>query len=154
MDEVARASAGVDRDLDRVRSIVRRDPGRDALARLDRVHEGGAVAALVAGRGRREAELLAALRRQAEADEPPAVHGHEVDRLRRRELGRDDEVALVLAVGSVDDDDEASLPDVLDRVLDGRKRGDLAEDAHRGNRSPVTWRPGARRTSPGRRPRG
>ena len=44
--------------------------------------------------------------------------GHEVDRLGRCELGRDRQVALVLAVGRVDDDDELALADVLDRILD------------------------------------
>jgi hypothetical protein len=47
------------------------------------------------------------------------VGRHEVDRLWRRELGRDREIALVLAVGCVDDDDELALADVLERGLDG-----------------------------------
>jgi hypothetical protein len=46
---------------------------------------------------------------------------HEVDRLRRDVLGRDRQVALVLAVGSVDHDDEPAGADVLDRLLDGRE---------------------------------
>ena len=36
LHEVARAAVRVDRDLDRVRAVVRGDAGRDALARLDR----------------------------------------------------------------------------------------------------------------------
>ena len=54
-----------------------------------------------------EPELVAALLGQAEADQPAALRGHEVDRLRGRELGGDRQVALVLAVLVVDDDDEA-----------------------------------------------
>ena len=50
------------------------------------------------------------------------MRGHEVDRLGRRELRRDREIALVLAVGVVDDDDELALADVLDRLLDRRER--------------------------------
>ena len=38
-----------------------------------------------------------------------------------RELGRDREVALVLAVGGVDDDDHLPLADVLDRLVDRRE---------------------------------
>ena len=54
-------------------------------------------------------ELVAALLGEAEADEPARVGGHEVDRLGRRELGRDRQVALVLAILVVDDDDELAL---------------------------------------------
>jgi hypothetical protein len=49
------------------------------------------------------------------------VRRHEVDRLRGRELGGDDEVALVLAVRIVDDDHELAVANVLDRVLDRRE---------------------------------
>ena len=54
---------------------------------------------------------------------PRRVRGHEVDRLGRRELRGDHEVALVLAVGVVDDDDEAALADLLDRLLDRWRTG-------------------------------
>ena len=87
-----------------------------------------------------EPELVAALLRQAEADQAARVHGHEVDRLGRRELGRDRQVALVLAVGRVDDDDELALADVLDRLFDrgersrglGHRLGHLAAKSYRG----------------------
>ena len=60
---------------------------------------------------------------------------HEVDRLGGRELRRDRQVALVLAIGRVDDDDEPALPDVLDRLLDGRERRHFLERAHAGHRT-------------------
>src|SRR4029077_11697260 len=71
-----------------------------------------------------QAELLARLAGQAEADEGPRVCRHEVDRIRRGELRRDDEIALVLALGIVDDADHLPVADVLDRRLDRRERGD------------------------------
>ena len=74
-----------------------------------------------------QAELVGALLGQAEADQPARVGDHEVDRLGRRELRGDHEVALVLAVGIVDDDDEAALADLLDRLLD---RGERCRDGH------------------------
>ena len=125
LDEVVRALRRVDRHLDRVRAVGRGDPGRDALARLDRDRERRLVRRLVVVRHRLEVELVAALLGQAEADEPAAVHRHEVDRLGRGELRSDRQVALVLAVGSVDDDHELPLADVLDRLVDrgeGRRR--------------------------------
>ena len=45
--------------------------------------------------------------------------GHEVDRVRRGELRRDDEVALVLAVLVVDQDEHAAVARFLDQFLGG-----------------------------------
>ena len=98
--------AGIDRDLDRARAIVGRDTRRDSLARLDRDGERRAERRLVVVRHRPELELVAALGRQAEADQAASVRRHERDRLGRDELRRDREVALVLAIRVVDDDDE------------------------------------------------
>ena len=78
---------------------------------------------LVLGRHQVEAELVAALRRQRQADQAAAVLGHEVDRLGRRELGGERQVALVLAVLGVDDDDHLAGADVGDRVLDRGEAG-------------------------------
>ena len=149
--------ARVDRDLDRPRAVVRRDPGGDALARLDRDRERGAERRLVVVGHRPELELVAALGRQAEADEAAAVGRHEGDRLRRDELGGDREIALVLAVGVVDDDDEAARADVLDRLLDRRegRRGLGCRQVH-GHARIVALsraRSAARRTSRARPPR-
>ena len=122
LDEVARPRGGVDRDLDRARAVGGGDAGGDAVARLDRDGEGGLERRLVLGRHQVEPELVAALRGQRQADQPAAVRGHEVDRLGRDELGRHREVALVLAVLVVADDDHAAGADLLDRLLDRRER--------------------------------
>ena len=71
---------------------------------------------------RAQTEVVGAVLGEAEADEPARVRGHEVDRLGRGELRRDDEVALVLAVGVVDDDDEPPGADLVDRLLHRRER--------------------------------
>ena len=68
-------------------------------------------------------ELVAAIGREREADQPPTVGRHEVDRLGRRELGRQCEIALVLAVLGVADDDHVAGADVLDRLLDAAEWG-------------------------------
>ena len=135
LDEVARAGRRVDRDLDRLRAVLRGDAGRDALARLDGDGERGAERRLVLIGHLAQPELVAALLGQAEADEAAGVRDHEVDRLGRCELGRDREVALVLAILVVDDHDEAAFADLLDRLLDGRE-GALGAglDCHRHGR--------------------
>ena len=48
---------------------------------------------------------------------------HEVHGVRGDELGGDAQVAFVLAVLVVDDDDEMSRADLVDRLLDGGERG-------------------------------
>jgi hypothetical protein len=112
----------MDRNLDRAGAVVRGDARRDAVARLDRVHERGAVLRFLVPAHLRQAELVAALGREAEADEPASVRRHEVDRFGRRELCRDHEIAFVLPVGIVHDDDEAAAPDLLDRFVDRGER--------------------------------
>src|SRR5439155_6349589 len=57
--------------------------------------------------------------------------GHEVDRLRGDELRGHRQVALVLAVLVIADDDHLALADVVDRLLDrreGRRGGGVAHD--------------------------
>ena len=56
---------------------------------------------------------------QGEADQAAPVQGHEVDHLGRGQLGRADEVALVLAVLVVGHDDDLAVAQVVDRLLDG-----------------------------------
>ena len=88
LHEVPRPALGVDRDLDRVRAVVRGDAGRDAVARLDRDRERRFERRLVLGRHQVEAELVAALGRQRQADQPAPLLGHEVDRLRASRTAR------------------------------------------------------------------
>ena len=68
---------------------------------------------------RRQLEPLAHVRQDRHAELPAAVGDHEVDRLGRHLLGGADEVALVLAVLGVDDDDHPALADGLDGFFDG-----------------------------------
>src|SRR5204863_5886509 len=113
------------RHLDRVGAVVRRDPRRHALAGLDRHGEGRLEGRLVLRGHQVEAELVATLPRERQADQAARVGGHEVDRVRRGELGGERQVALVLAVLGVADHDHLAVADVLEGVLD-RAEGDVA----------------------------
>src|SRR6185295_15270938 len=122
LDEIVWPRAGVDRHLHGAGAVVRRDAGGDPLARLDRDGEGGLEGRLVLGGHEVEAELVAALAGERQADQAAAVGGHEVDRVGRDELGGHREVALVLAVLGIADHDHPPLADGLDRLLDGAER--------------------------------
>jgi len=123
LDDVGRLRALGHRRLHRAGAVVRRDAGGDALGRLDGEREGGAVRRAVVAHHQRQAELAAARLGQRQADQAAAVLGHEVDRLGRDVFGGQHEVALVLAVFLVDQDDHAAVADVGDDVLDGGKCG-------------------------------
>src|SRR5262249_26270351 len=81
-----------------------------------------------------EIELASALAGDRRADVSGRVMEEERDLLRRHELGRHDEVALVLAVFVVDDDDDLTPPDGGHGVLDAGKRHQLCS-FHVSNRS-------------------
>ena len=100
---------------------ARRDAGGDALARLDRDGERGLVARAVRLAHQRQAELLDPLAGQRQADQAARVAGHEVDRVGRRELRRDDQVALVLAVLVIDQDEHAAVARLLDQLGGARE---------------------------------
>jgi len=61
---------------------------------------------------------MAARLGQRQADEPPAVLGHEVHVLRRAVARGEDKIAFVLAVLVIHDDDHLARADILDYFLD------------------------------------
>jgi hypothetical protein len=61
--------------------------------------------------------LLAALAGQGQADQAAAVFGHEIDRVRRDLLGRHDQIAFVLAIFIIHDDDHAPLAQIFDNLF-------------------------------------
>jgi hypothetical protein len=89
-----------------------------AGARVDRDGERRAVRVGVLGHHQRQLERVGALGRHRDADDPGRVPQQERELLGRRELGRHDEIGLVLAIGRVGDDDEATAPDCLDCLLE------------------------------------
>ena len=109
------------RNLDGAGAVGGRDAGLDALGGLDRLGEIGAVSRAVAGGHQRQVQLAAALFGQRQADQAAPVRDHEVDGFGRDELGGHDQVALVLAVFLIDQDDDAAGAQLGDDLGD---RGD------------------------------
>jgi hypothetical protein len=132
LDDVLGPRVRVDRDLDGAGAVVGRDPGGHALRGLDRDGERGLQRLLVLGRHQVEPQLVAALGRQREADQPARLLGHEVDRLGSGELRREHQVALVLAVLAVADDHHSAAADLLDGLLDRGEGAGAALSARAG----------------------
>src|SRR6185503_1589557 len=112
---------GIDRDVNRRRSIARGNSGRDPEPPLC-VNADRERRRLILGvplRHLRQAKLVATLASEGQADQAPPVQGHEVDGLRRDQLRGANEVALVLAILVVRDDDELAVLQVVDRLFDG-----------------------------------
>src|SRR5262252_5593709 len=112
LGEVTRLGVRVHEVADRCHAVVRRDAGRDQVAGLDGHAERGAVAAGVVVHHRLDLELVEPGGEDGRADQAARVAGHERDLLGRDQLGSDAEVALVLAVLVVDDDDEPAVLEV------------------------------------------
>ena len=66
----------------------------------------------------RESQPVRHFRAHRRADQALGVRRHEIDVLLRRELGRADHVALVLAVGVVRDKDDLSFSELFDGLFD------------------------------------
>ena len=123
--EVLRLRLRVDEGLHRRRPVGRRDPGRRLAAGLDGNREGRPVVRRVLLDHRVEVQLVATLLRERDADETAPLTGHEIDSGGGDVLGREAEVAFVLAVFVVDDDDEAAFP-VGGRGLRDRNESQVA----------------------------
>ena len=112
----------IDSDRDGAGAISGGYAGGDALLGLDRDREGGAMASAVVLRHQGQAKLPDALGGQRQADQATTKARHEVDGVRRRHLGGDDEVALILPVLVVDKDEHPAVAGLLDDRLDGGER--------------------------------
>ena len=120
--EVRRLRPRVDGGEHCVRAIAGGNAGARRVFRFDRHAERRAEPRGVLIHHQRNLELVEPLAGHRHADEPAAVLRHEVDRLRRHLLGRQRQVAFVLAILVVADDDDLAGAERLDGVLDARER--------------------------------
>ena len=117
-DDVRLALRPVDRDADSARPVGCGNAGGDAFAGLNRDSEGGLVAGAVVAAHQFQAELFDAFAGKRQADQSAAVGSHEVDRVRSCHLRGDNEIALVLAVFVIDQDEHAPVARLVDDFLD------------------------------------
>jgi hypothetical protein len=98
--------------------------GRDAGARgtmIDWYRITGAERRRVRLDHRVQVEMLADLRQNRHAQLAAAVRNHEVDRIRRRLLGGTNEVAFVLAVLGIDDNNDPPSANRVDSLFNSGK---------------------------------
>ena len=126
--EVAGPRAGLDRGQDGARAVGCGNAGGHALARIDGFAEGGAEVGGVVRRHQGQAESVAALAGQREADQAAAEGGHEIDDFGRHLFGGDGQVAFVLAILVVDDDQHAPGASFLDSLGNGREWHNLVSE--------------------------
>ena len=78
------------------------------------------MARLVVLGHQRQAQFADTPGRQRQADQPTGMLGHEVDRLGRRHLRRDDDVAFILPALVVDQNEDVPVARLLDDLFDRR----------------------------------
>jgi hypothetical protein len=105
--------------------VLRADAGRHAVVRrgVDGDGVGGPEGVGLLAAHERQVHPVGDVVREREADHPLRAH-HEIDHLRRDQLRRADEVAFVLPILVVGDDDELARPKVGERLLDGTEGHD------------------------------
>ena len=117
LDDALGRGIGADRGQHGSSAIGSGNTGSHALRGFDRNGEVGSHFFAVVADHQRQAQLLAALLGQGQADQAAAVLGHEVDVFRRYRLGGHDDVALVLAIFVIHQHDHLAGPDVVDDIL-------------------------------------
>src|SRR2546428_426121 len=102
-------------------AVVGRRARRHTTPGVHRDGERSAEWRRVVGHHHGDLQLVEPLTGHGHADQPPPVLGHEVDGLGRRFVGRHEQVALVLTVLVVGDQEHPALPDLLDGLFDTRE---------------------------------
>src|SRR5690606_13897270 len=116
-DDVLGHRIGGGSGLHGTRTVGSGNAGADALSRLDGNGELGAEARAVALYHQRQFQALAAFQTHGHADQATAVTGHEVDILGAAGLGGHDQVAFVLPVLVIHQDDYLAGADVFNQFF-------------------------------------
>ena len=105
---------------DSLGAVGRGNSGGDASGRIDGNRKGGAKRRSVVRHHHGQAQMSHSFFRQGQADQTASMGRHEVDRFGRDLFGRHAEVAFVLAVLVIGEDDHAAAADLVNRFFDGR----------------------------------
>ena len=103
--------------LYRVGAIGGRNTGGHALGSFNRYGKGGGELLGVAADHLRNIQLAATGFGQGQANQAPAVFGHEIDVFRAHMLGGHDQITFVFPVFIIHQDDHFTLTDIVDDFL-------------------------------------
>ncbi|MNQ88269.1 hypothetical protein D3C85_1035260 [compost metagenome] len=118
LHQVFGAGTGRYGSRDRAGAVGGGNAGGHPARRLDRHGKGGAEGAAIGRHHLLQAQALAVLLGQGQADQPPCFTGHEADGLGVAAFGGDQQVAFVFAVFVVHQQDHLALAVVLENVFD------------------------------------
>ena len=99
---------------DRMRALRGTDTGADLLGGVDRHGEIGLMLGAVIAHHQRQVELPCALWSDRHADQAAGFGGKEINDLRRGLLGGNDQVAFILTVLIIHQDDHSAGADVIE----------------------------------------
>ena len=116
-DDVLPTLGCINGNRDGPRTVCRRDAGGYTFSCFDRGCESGLMPRSVCPAHQIKAKLLDARFGQRQANQASPVRGHEIDRIRRRHLRRDDQITLILAVFVVNKDEHPAVARFLDDLL-------------------------------------
>src|SRR6185503_1176776 len=114
----------IDCDQNRRRAIGCGDAGADAATGVDGNCESGAEIRRVVGHLRRQVELVTTFFCKWETNQTTGMTGHEIDDFGSDLLSRADEIAFILTIFVVNDDDHPAVADLSDGFVDSRNRHD------------------------------
>jgi hypothetical protein len=100
-------------------AVGRGNSGRDVFGRVDRHRKGGAEGRSVFGHHHVQPQVLHPFFSQGQADQTAAETRHEVDRVRRDHFRRHAEIAFVLPVFVIHQDDHPAAADLVNCFFDG-----------------------------------
>ena len=113
--QILRRRLRIDRNLNSVSPVVRGNSRRHALPRLNRLGKRGPEPRRILRRHRSQPQIIRALLGQRQADQPPPILRHKVDRFGSHVLRGQRQVAFILAVLVVDHHNHPPRVDLLHR---------------------------------------
>src|SRR5579863_2656690 len=116
--KIMRSGIGVNGDSNRMSAIIGRNTGGHPFGGVDRFTEGSTEACSIHGRHGLQIETRTRFGVERQTNQAATARSHEVDRFRRNFLGRDGEIAFVLAVLIVYDNKNLALPKICYCVRD------------------------------------
>src|SRR6267378_3312576 len=119
----------INRHFDGVRAIISRNPGCDALPRVNRLAERSPILRSIFRRHRTNPQMIQPLFRHCKADQSSPILRHKVDGFRRNLLSRQGKIAFVFAIFVVDDHNHPPSADLFDRRGNVSKWGGMRHTA-------------------------